>query len=376
MNRKIKVLFLATANNIHTVKWVNSLSDFFEIHLVYCKGHGESINKIDKRVILHELKYKAPLGYYLNAMQLRKIFREVSPNLINVHYASGYGTLVRVAKIKPVLLSIWGSDIYDFPTESFIKKKILEKNVRHADAIASTSIVMAEELKRQVKNIKQDIYITPFGVDIERFKNYNIERKEKEFNIGNIKALEEKYGIKYAILAVKQLIEKLEKNGRKEEADSIRMNIYGDGSQKTELQNLINENGLEKVVFLKGKIPNEEVPKALNDLDVFCATSVLNSESFGVAVVEAMACEIPIVATDVDGFCEVMENEVTGYIVEKKNINKIAEALENLFNDYNKRNKMGQEGRKRVLEKYDWKKNVETMCEIYEKFAKEKKEEV
>ena len=56
-----------------------------------------------------------------------------------------------------------------------------------------------------------------------------------------------------------------------------------------------------------GKIPNEKVPEALNKLDIFCVTSILNSESFGVAVVEAMACEVPVVATDVDGFREVVD---------------------------------------------------------------------
>jgi len=365
MEKKEKVLFVATANNIHTVKWVNALSDYFEIHLAYCKGHEESVNKIDERVILHELKYRPPLGYYLNAHQLKKVFKEVNPSLVNVHYASGYGTLARVAKIKPVLLSIWGSDVYDFPNESGIKKRILEKNVRCATAIGSTSNVMAEELRRQVKGIKQEIHITPFGVNVEKFKNNNKLKEDNYFTIGNIKALEEKYGVKYGILAVKQLIDNLIQKGKKAEAESIRMNIYGDGSQKEELSKLIGDNNLTDVVFLKGKIPNEEVPNALNELDVFCATSILDSESFGVAVVEAMSCEVPVVVTDVDGFREVVEDNKTGYIVERKNVEKIAEALEKVMNASEARKNMGKAGRERVLANYEWKANVETMCKIY-----------
>lgn len=375
MKKKMKVMFIATANNIHTVKWVNALCDEFEMHLVYCRGHGESINKIDNKVVLHELKYKAPLGYYMNAFQLKKIFKEICPNIVNVHYASGYGTLARIARIKPVILSLWGSDVYEFPRKSIINKEILKKNVRYASAIASTSNIMAEELKKQVKNIKQDIYITPFGVDTKKFmKDNSIHQNENTFNVGNIKALEEVYGIKYGILAIKNLRERLIKSGKTKEANKIRMYIYGDGTQREELNRLIEENGLNNIVFLEGKIPNDEVPEKLNKLDVFCATS--NSESFGVAIVEAMACELPIVATDAEGFCEIVENLKTGYIVERRNVEQISMALEKVFSDSNSRKFMGQEGRKRVLERYDWEKNVETMKKIYKHIAVKGQEEI
>ena len=366
---KQKIMFVSAANSIHTIRWVNALSEFFEIHLVYCKGHSPKIDKPNDSIKLHELKYKAPFGYYTNAWELKNLYNKIQPNLVNVHYASGYGTLVRISKIGPTLLSIWGSDIYDFPTESRIKKRILQKNVYYANAIASTSHIMAKRLKEIVPNITNEIFITPFGVDIEKFKKQN--KKEKEtFNIGNIKTLEKKYGIEYGILAIKKLIDNLKKQGKNQEANCIRMYIYGDGSQKEELQKLIMNNDLSNIVFLKGKIPNDQVPIALDELDIFCATSVLDSESFGVSVVEAMSCNLPVVASDVDGFCEVMLDGKPGYIVERKNVVQIAEALEKLMLNPEIRENMGQAGRKRVEENYNWTENVKYMKSIYEKLAK------
>lgn len=365
---KQKIMFISAANSIHTIRWVNALSKWFEIHLVYCKGHAPKIDKPLECVQLHELRHKAPLGYYSNAIQLKKLYNKIKPDLINVHYASGYGTLVRISKIGPILLSVWGSDVYDFPNESAIKKKILQKNVYYADAIASTSYVMAKRLKEVVPNLKKEIFITPFGVDTDKFKKIKKERNNLII-IGNIKTLEDKYGIEYGILAVKKLIEDLQKKGKKEEASRIRMYIYGDGSKKKKLEKLIFENNLSSIVFLKGKIPNSLVPKALNEFDIFCATSVIDSESFGVAVVEAMSCGLPVVATDVDGFKEVMLENKTGYIVQRKNINNIAEALQKLVENPEDRIKMGIEGRKRVEEKYNWSDNVKYMKEIYERLA-------
>ena len=125
--KKNKVFFISAASSIHTVKWVNSLSEDYEVHLIYCNNHQPKIDSVNKNVILHKLHFKAPIGYYLNSIELRKLYKKIHPDIINVHYASGYGTLARISRIKPVLLSIWGSDVYDFPNQSKIKNRILKK---------------------------------------------------------------------------------------------------------------------------------------------------------------------------------------------------------------------------------------------------------
>ena len=361
---KKKVLFISAANNIHTVRWVNALVDKFEVHLTYCSNHEPNINKINERVIKHELHFKAPFGYYLNFIELKKIYKELKPDIVNVHYASGYGTLARVSKIKNVLLSIWGSDVYDFPNESKLKAKIFRKNLLYASYVASTSNIMAEEIKKQVPDLNKEIYITPFGVDVEKFNQIGIHKSKDEFIIGNVKTLEnEIYGIDYGILAVKKLKENLIKRGHENISKKIKFYIYGDGKDKENLQKLIITNNLEESVFLKGRIPNTEVPRALNEFDIFCITS--NKESFGVSVIEAMACKLPVVATNADGFKEVMEDGKTGIIVQRKNVDEIANALEELIYNKEERIQMGEQGRKKVLQEYNWADNVNKMEEIY-----------
>ena len=186
-----KLLFLSAANSIHTVKWVNALSNVYEVHLVYCANHAPTIHKIDNRVILHQLKRNAKMGYYTNVFQMRKIYRKIKPDIINVHYASGYGTLARIAKLPKFVLNVWGSDVYDFPNESKIKKYILKKNLFYANSLASTSSIMAKEVYRQFPKLDKKIHVTPFGVDTKKFKS-NKKKKSDIFVIGNIKALKPK----------------------------------------------------------------------------------------------------------------------------------------------------------------------------------------
>ncbi len=359
-----KLLFLSAASSIHTVKWVNALSKFYEVHLVYCSNHAPTIHRIDDNVVLHELKIRAPFGYYMNARELKKLYSMIQPDIINVHYASGYGTLARKAKLPNIVLNVWGSDVYDFPNESWIKKSILKKNIFYANKIASTSNVMAKEVYRQFPDLKKEICITPFGVDINRFKKLK-NGNNNDFVIGNIKALSSKYGIKYIILGVDDFIKELKK--KKQKTNNIKCYIYGDGDQKEELQNLINTLGLENVIILKGRIPNEGVPKALNEFSVFCAASIINSESFGVAIVEAMACEIPVIATKIDGFSEVMVDGKTGIMIEKEDYKAISDSLMYMYTHEKERVEFGKNGRKRVLDNYSWNENVKTMISVYEK---------
>ncbi|MCU6747759.1 MULTISPECIES: glycosyltransferase [Lachnospiraceae] len=366
----MKILFLSAANSIHTVRWVNSLANRnHEIYLVYNRGHNPKADKIDKKVKLCELPFTGNRGYFFNVFALKKLAKKIKPDVINVHYASGYGTLARLAGFKQMLLSIWGSDVYDFPYESKIKKKILEKNVRYAKEIASTSFCMAEQLRKVINEENLPIHITPFGVDTNLFDPYAYKEEQKDtIVIGNIKLLAPKYGIKETILAFEKLLkdEDIKKSGK-----SIVLEIYGDGEQKQELEHLIRDKELQDCVFLKGRIPNTQVPATLKHIDIFCAFSQLNSESFGVAVVEAMAMEVPVVVSDADGLKEVVKTGKTGYVIQRKDIEGCKEALKELVLDQSLRNEFGKNGRKRVEEYYNWENNVTTMEEIYENLYKE-----
>ena len=366
----MKVLFLAAASSVHTVKWVNALvSRNIEILLVYNKGHEPTSEDIDSKVKKYCLKYSGSLGYYMNAHELRRVFKEFKPDLVNAHYASGYGTLARKAGVAPVLLSVWGSDVYDFPYEGKIKNSILKKNVRYASALASTSNCMANQLRKVMNDESLQIYVTPFGVDVQKFSSENFLRKKdsREIVICNIKMLKPKYGIREIILAVDKLIkdqEFIQKCDKK-----IKLKIFGDGEQKDELQNMVKKKKLEDTVYFCGKIPNAQVPEELSKADIFCAFSQLDSESFGVAVVEAMAMQVPVVVSDVDGFKEVVSNRETGFIVDRHDILACKNALKKLVLDEHLRTQMGQAGRRRVKIFFDWEKNVDKMESIYYKLS-------
>lgn len=354
----MKVLFIAAANSIHTIRWINSLYEKgLEVVLVSLKDHRNKDNNINKNIKIIYLPISGNKGYYLNRFFINKIVKKENPDIINVHYASGYGTLGRFIKFENKLLNIWGSDVYDFPKQSKIKKRILIKNLNSYKAIASTSHCMSKEIEQYLSK-KAKVYITPFGVDTKKFRNLNLIKKE-DIIIGIVKKLEYHYGIEYLIKAIKELEEILSENIY----DKIKVEIYGKGSLKKNLEDLIKKLGIEKKVKLKDFIANSEVATAINRMDIFVVPSL--EESFGVAAVEAMACEKPIIASDAEGLKEVVIDNVTGFIVPKGDYKIIAEKIKVLIEKETLRKYFGKNGRKRVLKLYNWEENVKNMIKIY-----------
>lgn len=364
----MRILFLSAANSIHTVRWVNALAERGHEVMLVSKAdhHEESENIISKKVKIIYLPVCGMKGYYLNAKALKKLYKKADIDVINVHYASGYGTLARMAHLPNILLSVWGSDVYDFPYENKVKEYILRKNLEYADTIASTSVGMGKQTENFLRT-KKDIKITPFGVDIQKFIPLQKSSNNKRINFGIVKSLTKKYGISVVIEAFALFLNTLSVENR----ENVSLEIYGKGDQLEELKDLVRIKKLEKRVFFRGYVSNSEVPDALRKVDIFVLGSVCESESFGVSAVEAMACGLPVIATTVSGFREVVDDNKTGFLVPVNDAESMSEKMLELYKNRSLREEMGKRGRQRVEELYDWEICVEKMLEIY-KNVKEK----
>ncbi len=362
----MKVLMLSDANSIHTKRWVSSLaSRGIEIILFSLSDCNDSFyNNIDKvKVVGFNKDSKdsllSKLRYLTVIPQLKKLIKKERPDIIHAHYASSYGLLGSMVKTTiPYIISVWGSDVYDFPNITPFGKHIIRYNLRKADHILSTSHVMAKETS---KYTDKTIVVTPFGVDVNLFKP-KLHKESDEFIIGNVKTLRPKYGIDVLIRAVNLVI----KNNPNKK---IRLDIYGDGPQKDELVNLTKELEIEDKVNFKGYVQNTLLPDVYNSVSV--SVSVSDSESFGVVAVEAMACGCPVVTSDADGFTEVVKDRETGFIVSKRNPEATAASIQEFIDNPKLRDTMGNAGRVRVLRLYNWDDNVSTMIEQYHTLYKE-----
>jgi glycosyltransferase involved in cell wall biosynthesis len=114
-----------------------------------------------------------------------------------------------------------------------------------------------------------------------------------------------------------------------------------------------------------GAVAHAQVPEQLHSFDIFAAASRLDSESFGVAVIEASACGLPVVVTRAGGLPEVVRRGETGLVVERENPAALAEALQRLIDDPTLRARLGAAGRAHVQACYEWDTSVQTMIDVY-----------
>lgn len=353
----MRIMIIGAAVSNHTIRWTNSLVERnHEVYLI-CRGDQrakEENTKINQQVKIYYLRHGGGIGYYTNVPELRRLYKAIKPDVVNAHYATGYATLARLSRVRPLVISFWGSDIFDFPFRSKHNKKLLRKNIKYADRIASTSIAMANKIKEVYPDYKNNICVTPFGVNTELFKPI-VRSENRRPIIGIVKYLEPIYDIPLLLHAFAIIKEK--------SALHPVLHIYGGGSLLSELQTMCDKLKISEDVTFFGTIPNAEVSRAINTMDVFVNCSI--TESFGVALVEAMACEVPVVATNTEGFREVVEDHVTGIILKDREPETMADAIISLLNNKNMAKVYGENGRKRVLELYDWNNNVVVMEELY-----------
>lgn len=360
----MKVLFLSELNNIHTKKWVKGLAnrdcevsvfglskpldDFYD-KLSNVKSYSVDFTGLGDKGILSKIAYLKVIK------QLKKICSEFEPDIVHAHYATSYGLLGSFLKKEPFLISVWGFDVYKFPHSSLLHKKILKRNLKKATHLFSTSHVMAAETK---KYTNKKVEVIPFGVNLDLFNYIEIEKQNLDFTIGIVKTLEENYGIKFLIEAFKKI---KDTNPNL----NLKLKIVGKGREENNLKNLAKTlNVISSVEFL-GFVENDKLPPLINQMDVVVIPSFV--ESFGVAAVEALACKVPVIASDVDGLAEVVIDGENGYLSLPGNANSIAEKVQLLINDPTLRKRLGENGRQSVMDKYDWEKNVDTQIEHYKR---------
>lgn len=351
----MRICFVGPAGSAHIRKWCAwFLGRGHEIHVIsFTPGEisGVSVHRVDLGVDpdgsdLGKLKYLTAGG------KIRKLIREIRPDAVNAHYATSYGVAMALSGVKGYALSVWGSDIYDFPRRSALHRALLEFSLRRAGRLFSTSRAMAEEAG---KYTSRHFEITPFGVDMELFSPERRNRTDDGFVIGTVKALYDKYGIADLLHATAIL---------KKKGIPVRLRIAGKGPQEAEYKALAAELDIDSITDWLGQISPEQAAMEWANMDVAVIPSTMESESFGVSAVEAQACGTAVIISDIPGLKETAGK--TGIVVPPKNPEAIAEAIGKLYRDPELRRKTGEEGRKHVTQNYELNrcfKNIEKLLE-------------
>lgn len=224
--------------------------------------------------------------------------------------------------------------------EEIIKKSLFKKS--EYIITASLDYIKNSQIKNIYLKYPNKFKEIPFSVDTEKFRPSNID--EKENNILFVGGLDKAHyfkGVDLLLTAVSQL-----KN------DNYRLLIAGDGNLRKDLEAETKKlNISDKVIFL-GKLSFGELVENYQKAKVLVLPSINSNEAFGIVLIEAMACGVPVIASNLPGVRTVFENEKSGLTIEPANIIDLKEKIEIILQDEEKQIKMGQKARNLVLKKY------------------------
>ena len=340
----MKICFLAPSNSAHTIKWCNYfVSRGHQVHVVSfsdAKIDGVQLHYVDTGAQTNGGDFQK-LKYLLKAGAVRKIVKEIAPDIINAHYATSYGMVAALAGLKNYVLSVWGSDVYAFPQKSPLHRAFVKFSFKKATHLFSTSKAMAEEAS---KYTNKPFAITPFGVDMDLFTSEKRNRDNTEFVIGTVKSLAPAYGIDVLLNAAA-----IVKNEHPH--IPLKVRIAGKGPCQEEYHALAAELGIDEITTWLGFIPQKQA--ALEWANMDAAVICSNSESFGVSAVEAQSCGCAVVITDIPGLMEATKPGETSIVVPRGDARAVADALIKLYNDPALRKQMGAAGRAYVAENYE-----------------------
>jgi len=229
--------------------------------------------------------------------------------------------------------------------------------INKADAIIATSRSY-QETSRMLWN-KRGI-IAPNAVNPERFTPENDGSRIKK-KLG----LEDKFIVLYVgRLVPHKGIESLVYSSRRT-PDDIHYIVIGVGPHENHLKKLVAHLKLEKKVTFLKDIPHEELPLYYAFSNVFVLPSLSRLEAFGIVGLEAMATGLPVILSGIPGVMEVIQEGKQGFLSEPSDAQSIADRIMTLYEDPKLREEMGKEGRKLVLEKYQWKSVADTIEKLF-----------
>ena len=286
-----------------------------EVHVITSLDDGLPITSKEKGFYVHRIAWRKIrfIGIISFWAKICHHISKIKPDIVHSQSFSIGIPAWTTKKFLKIPYVVWGqgSDVY---LPGRFTRMTTRPILKNADAV----LALTENMKRELQKIySREISVVPNGINLEGFgtslRNRKDENPKTILFVGRLHPVK---GIQYLIEAM-AIVHK--------EMPEIKLIIVGDGSERLKLTELVEKLDLNNCVHFSGKAPQEKIPDIMFQADVFVLPSL--SESFGIVNIEAMAAGLPIIATNVGGIPDIVEEGVNGYLVNPKRPDDIADRI-------------------------------------------------
>jgi len=280
------------------------------------------------------------------AVRFAREMEEARVEHLHAHWASYPTTAALFISLLtdiPYSFTCHAHDVYLF-------EALFPEKLKHcAFASPAHEHVRQELLRKCAGGDQAKALVLRVGVDVDQFERVPYHRKhDAPWQMLAVGRLAPMKGHIYLIRALAQLVA----SGAR-----VQCKMVGEGPLRGELEAEIRSHGLEETVLLLGARPNEEVRRSLSEADVFVLPSIVapdgQTEGIPFALMEAMACGLPVVASEVGGIRELVRHEENGLMVSPGDVDLLASNLRRLYEDDDLSIKLGAAARETVVRSYN-----------------------
>lgn len=341
----IKICFIGPESP-HLDRWINYFKNIKDFKVIYIKYP----------------KYKNIFQYLWDILRVCfkyiKIKKEV--NIFNIHYLGNFAFFLSLFSNKNVIFTAWGSDILIAPKNKF-RRSMLKQTLKKAEIITSDTEKLLHILNEKY-NISQDkLKLVRFGTNTNKWKKLNCSADSKfGITVVSLRNLEPIYDINTLILAANEVVK---------ENKNVGFYIYGDGSERQNLEKQIIDLKLQKNVFLLGRYTEDQIIKKLANTDLYVSTSKSDG-GLAASTAEAMACEvIPIVTDFGDNNYWVTKNN--GFLFKIGDYKRLSEHIINYSNNKQKYKLYGKKSREKIVNELSYIKEMQKLEKLFKEVKNE-----
>lgn len=293
------------------------------------------------------------------------VVRSEDLDLVHVHYAVPHLTAALTARetLKhfgfkvPFIVTMHGTDVTVVGKEPYISP-VITHGLETIDAVTVVSESLRNDTYHHFKISRKDIYCIYNFVDLKRFK----KKKSKLFREHVAPNGEPIISHASNFRPVKRVLDVVRTFYQVRQATRAKLVFVGDGPMRSEAEDLVRKLSLSEDVHFLGVIKKPE--RVFSESDVFLLPS--ESESFGLAALEAKACSTAVVSSNAGGLPELVEDGVTGYLCDVGNTEQMANRIVQLLGSPEKLEKMKKASAKRAR-KFDMKVIIPQYEALYQK---------
>lgn len=252
------------------------------------------------------------------------------------------------------------------------------KSLKYADYLISVDSRIDKHMSQIIKkekliNLNKNKTIIKNFTDTDVFKPINFEKKQnlrkqhgiedEKLVILSTRRLVEKNGVLYAVKAINEIKNKL----------NVILIILGSGPQEDQIKQYIYENGLENYVIMLGDIDNDRITEYYNLTDIAVVPSITVNglqEATSLSALEAMSCELVVIASNIGGLKEIIDNEKSGILFEEKNFKSLSEKILDVFMNKDKKIFISKNARDYVVKNNSISSTAKNFEEIFNNVIK------